>query len=71
MLLAAAEDFAFDNNLMTIVMTVISTRHELINWYERRGYMLTGERLPFHHGTRFGIPRQPIELVTLEKQVEF
>ena len=70
-LLAAAEDFAFDNNLKTIIMTVIYTRHELISWYERRGYILTGEKEPFHHGTRFGVPRRPIELVTLEKQLKF
>jgi hypothetical protein len=28
-------------------MTVIALRAELIAWYERRGYALTGERRPF------------------------
>jgi hypothetical protein len=28
-------------------MSVISLRRELIAYYERRGYALTGERLPF------------------------
>lgn len=30
-----------------MVMTVISVRTELIAWYERRGYHLTGASLPF------------------------
>ena len=66
-LLIAAEEFAAANKLKTILMTVISTRHELISWYQRRGYVLTGEKEPFHYGTKFGIPRQAIELVVLEK----
>ena len=70
-LLTAAEHFATANNLKIIYMTVISTRHELLNWYKRKGYVLTGETLPFHNGTRFGIPRQPIELVVLEKHLQF
>lgn len=31
----------------TMEMTVIGQRTELISWYERRGYVLTGERRPF------------------------
>ncbi|MEN0054829.1 MAG: hypothetical protein AAGC65_14235 [Mucilaginibacter sp.] len=50
-------------------MTVISTRSELINWYERRGYSFTGEIQPFHDHGRFGNPRQPIELIVMEKMV--
>ena len=68
-LLIAAEGFAVANNLKIIIMTVISTRQELITWYQRRGYVLTGEKEPFHYGTKFGIPKQPIELVVLEKQL--
>jgi len=30
-----------------VEMTVVSRRTELIAWYERRGYALTGERRPF------------------------
>ncbi|MGP4111819.1 GNAT family N-acetyltransferase [Streptomyces sp. 4N509B] len=41
-------------------MTVLSVRHELIAWYERRGYARTGERTPFPYGDeRFGVPRRP------------
>lgn len=41
----------------TMEMTVIRQRSELIAYYERRGYALTGEKRPFPHGDeRFGLP---------------
>lgn len=40
-------------------MTVIAQRAELIAWYERCGYVLTGERRPFPASDpRFGLPRR-------------
>lgn len=69
-LLAAAERYAFDRlGLARAEMTVIGQRRELIQWYERRGYALTGERRPFPHGDpRFGLPqRDDLEFVVLEK----
>ncbi|HEX6242355.1 MAG TPA: GNAT family N-acetyltransferase, partial [Polyangiales bacterium] len=50
-------------------MTVIAQRTELIAWYERRGYALTGEAEPFPYGVaRFGLPRRPdLVFVVLEK----
>jgi len=68
-LLLAAEDFAREVDCPTLTMTVISTRHELISWYERRGFNATGETQPFHDGKKFGVPRQEIELIVLEKGV--
>jgi len=68
-LLLAAEEHARQINCQTLTMTVISTRHELISWYERRGYKATGETQPFHAGIRFGIPKQPIELIVMEKEL--
>ena len=68
-LLLAAEDFAKQVNCHTLTMTVISIRHELIRWYQRRGYILTGEMAPFHVEEKFGIARQPIELAILEKVI--
>jgi ribosomal protein S18 acetylase RimI-like enzyme len=68
-LLHEAEKVANQLNCSAIYMTVITTRLELVQWYERRGYCATGEILPFHHGTRFGIPNQVIELAVLEKEV--
>lgn len=58
-----------DWNATRIEMTVIKQRGDLIAWYERRGYALTGERRPFPYGDeRFGLPRRPdLEFVVLEK----
>jgi ribosomal protein S18 acetylase RimI-like enzyme len=39
-----------------MTMTVISFRPELVAFYERRGYRLTGESRPFPNDTRGGIP---------------
>lgn len=40
-------------------MTVIDQRRELIAYYQRRGYALTGEERPFPYGdARFGRPRR-------------
>lgn len=53
-------------------MTVIDVRHELIAWYERRGYTRTGIKKPFPYGdTRFGIPkRDDLRFEVLEKSLE-
>lgn len=69
-LLAAAEDHAKEQRLSSIVMTVISARRELIAWYERRGYQLTGERKAFPSSDpRFGLPKQDLEFVVLRKEL--
>lgn len=67
-LLQAAEEEAGKQHCSKIVMTVISVRTELIEWYLRKGYKNTGVRKPFHFDDpRFGIPRQQLEFVVLEK----
>jgi ribosomal protein S18 acetylase RimI-like enzyme len=68
-LLSAATDYAKEKNCTRIHITVISARPELINWYERHGFQRTGETQPFHHGEKFGIQKQPLELVVLEKSI--
>ena len=52
-------------------MTVIRQRVELIAYYERRGYALTGEKRPFPLADpRFGLPtRQDLCFVVLEKRL--
>jgi ribosomal protein S18 acetylase RimI-like enzyme len=52
-------------------MTVIRQRADLISWYERLGYHLTGATQPFPYGDeRFGIPRRPdLEFVVLSKRL--
>ncbi len=59
-LLAEAERIARTQwNCAGMRMTVIDIRDELIAWYERRGYVRTGEHKPFPYGDeRFGIPRR-------------
>lgn len=69
-LLSEAERFARTQNCTTIEMTVISRRTELIAWYERRGYTLTGETQPFPAAdTRFGLPKMELEFVVMRKVV--
>jgi hypothetical protein len=53
-------------------MTVVSVRHSLIAWYERRGYRRTGETLPFpYDAPLFGTPQRPdLEFVVLEKRLQ-
>ena len=68
-LLEAAATYAKQLNCHTLTMTVISTRLELISWYERRGFRATGETQPFHVEKKFGTAKQPIELIILEKDV--
>lgn len=50
-------------------MTVIAQRGDLIAWYERLGFVATGERRPFPYGDeRFGRPRRDdLEFVVLRR----
>ena len=69
-LLKAAEVFAQEENISIIVMTVISVRSELIAWYERHGYIRTGETKSFPmDDPNFGMPKTFLEFVVLEKNV--
>jgi ribosomal protein S18 acetylase RimI-like enzyme len=70
-LLNAAEVEAKNLSCTSIYMTVISVRKELIDWYIRHGYQLTGERKPFAFtDPRFGQPKMKLEFVVLEKKLE-
>lgn len=67
-LLYAAEAYAHEQGCAAVVMSVISVRNELIAWYERHGYHKTGATKPFPHtDLRFGIPKQKLEFLVLEK----
>jgi predicted N-acetyltransferase YhbS len=67
-LMFAGEDFACAQGCKKVSMTVVSVRDKLIAWYLRHGYTLTGERKPFKMpDERWGIPKQPLEFVVLEK----
>lgn len=66
-LVDAAEKKAITEGCKIVTMTVISVRHELIAWYERRGYRNTGDVLPFPSDPRFGTPKQPLSFIVMEK----
>ena len=68
-LMADAESYARKCGCNTVFMKVISVRHELIAWYERKGYYKTGERETFPPGNQFGIPTQPLEFLLMEKMI--
>lgn len=69
-LLAAADEHARQNAEPKIRMDVISVRSELIAWYERHGYVRTGESRPFVNESKFGVATQPLEFIALEKQIK-
>lgn len=68
-LLDAAETYAAERGARRIRMTVIWLREDLIAWYQRRGYALTGATEPFPYGDeRFGIPqRDDLHFLVMEK----
>jgi GNAT superfamily N-acetyltransferase len=55
-----------------IEMTVIDIRHELIAWYERRGYRQTAETRPFPYcNERFGVPlRDDLQFLVMAKTLQ-
>ena len=72
-LIEAAERTAADLFGATCMeMTVVRQRADLIAWYVRRGYSLTGETRPFpYEDMRFGLPRvTDLEFVVLEKMLD-
>lgn len=71
-LLAEAERVAAQElGALTLEMTVIAQRAELIAWYERRGYSRTGETRPFpYDDQRAGIPRRAdLRFIVMEKRL--
>ncbi|GHB71045.1 GNAT family N-acetyltransferase [Persicitalea jodogahamensis] len=67
-LLQEAENYAHTLGCIAVEMTVISQRAELIAWYERRGFALTGETRPFPmNDPRFGEPKTNLEFVVMRK----
>lgn len=69
-LLTASEDFARAHGATRIEMTVVNERHTLIAWYERRGYVATGETKPWpYDDPRIGRPKQDVCFVVLERRL--
>jgi ribosomal protein S18 acetylase RimI-like enzyme len=68
-LLLAADEYGLQLHCISIYMTVISIRTELINWYQRYGYKDTGERKPFIEDGLTGKHMQILEFMVLEKNI--
>lgn len=69
-LLEEIQQKAIEWNYKKIVMTVISLRHELISFYQRKGFYWTGETRPFpSHDPRFGIPKTELIFHVFEKNL--
>lgn len=69
-LVRAAEENAIQQDCNRLYMSVISIRHELIDWYKRLGFTDTGERKPFSMpDQRWGIPKTDLEFIYLEKRL--
>lgn len=70
LLLAASDEKAREMNCNSIVMTVITQRHELIDWYKRHGFFETGVKQPFPIDEKFGKQRFPLEFLILQKNLK-
>ena len=67
-----AERFARDRwGSTSMEMTVLTLRPELVAWYERRGFVKTGERKPFPYGDdKWGLPKTAnLEFYVLRKSL--
>lgn len=57
-------------NAKAMVMTVINVRTELIGYYERRGYKLSGARHPFPFSDTTGEVTRDFDLVEMKKALD-
>ena len=69
LLMKAAEERAKALGCTAIQMSVLTARDSLIDYYKRRGFVDTGERLPFPDDPKFGIPKQPLQFMVMEKKL--
>ena len=53
----------------TLTMSVLSIRHELIEYYERRGYLKTGRCFAYPIDADVGTPLCTLELIELNKSI--
>ncbi|KAH8882010.1 acyl-CoA N-acyltransferase [Thozetella sp. PMI_491] len=52
-------------------MDVVSARTELVAWYHRRGYQMTGESKPFPYGSKHdGVLREGLEFAFIGKDLD-
>ena len=64
------DEQASDKKPARLTMSILSHRPELLSYYQRRGYQLNGNKMPFPNDGNNGEPkRQDLELLELEKPV--
>ena len=68
-LLNAAEEYARHLQCLTVYMTVVTVRTELIDWYKRYSYKDTGERKSFTEDGLTGKHLQTLEFMVMEKNI--
>jgi ribosomal protein S18 acetylase RimI-like enzyme len=68
-MLQYAEKLAVQKGKTSIKMTVIHLRTELIAWYNRHGYQVTGEKEPWIDGVHIGERKADIEFLVLSKKL--
>lgn len=66
-ILRSADEYARSQGCTSIYMSVITLRSELIAWYQRHGYVDTGERKPFNEDGLTGKHLRKLEFMILEK----
>jgi ribosomal protein S18 acetylase RimI-like enzyme len=67
LLLQLADKVAIVNECVALTMTVITVRTELIAWYNRHGFLPTGETFPFNIPDNIVLANEPLQFVVLEK----
>jgi ribosomal protein S18 acetylase RimI-like enzyme len=67
----ASEELARSRGGKKMRISVVNVREKLMRWYERRGYLRTGEQKPFPYGDeRVGRPlRNDLHFVVMEKMI--
>lgn len=68
-LLRHIERLAHDRGTKVMEMRVIKQRDDIVAWYEKQGYVKTGETQPFpKNDPKFGLPkRDDLEFIVFEK----
>lgn len=75
-ILQAAETFAerhlrSNSQPTRLTMSILSHRPELLAYYQRRGYQLNGNKIPFPYDSNNGEPkRKDLQLLELDKKID-
>jgi GNAT superfamily N-acetyltransferase len=68
-LLETIAEYGRQQGCKKLTGSVIGLRRELIDWYLRSGFKYTGHIAPFPTDGKAGIPKFPLELIEIEKDI--